>query len=121
MRYLLPADAPAPGRFSVIDWTVPPFYAAPPTLHHHLEDDWAAMVLEGSVAPATGSSTATRPTCSACSARTSTPSRTASRAPHPCAFTPAPNKPARARKAAAPKPAAPRGARRASEPPPSVA
>jgi uncharacterized protein with HEPN domain len=36
-------------------------------------------------------------------------------------FTPAPNKPARARKAAAPKPAAPRRARRAPEPPPGAA
>jgi hypothetical protein len=119
VRYLLPADAPAPGRFSVIEWTVPAFYAAPPTLHHHLEDDWAAMVLEGSVAPATGSSTATRPTYSACSARTSTP--VAHRGPRPPAFTPAPNNSARARKAAAPKPAAPRRARRAPEPPPSAA
>ena len=49
VRYLLPADGPAPGRFSVIEYTVPAFYAAPPALHHHLEDDWAGMVLEGSV------------------------------------------------------------------------
>ena len=49
VRYLLPADAPAPGPFSVVEWTVPAFYTAPPTLHHHLEDDWAAVVLEGSV------------------------------------------------------------------------
>jgi mannose-6-phosphate isomerase-like protein (cupin superfamily) len=49
VRYLLPADAPAPGPFSVVEWTVPAFYSAPPTLHHHLEDDWAAVVLEGSV------------------------------------------------------------------------
>ena len=49
VRYLLPADGPAPGRFSVIEYTVPAFYAAPPALHHHLEDDWAGLVLEGSV------------------------------------------------------------------------
>ncbi len=49
VRYLLPADGPAPGRFSVIEYTVPAFYAAPPTLHHHLEDEWAAVVLEGRV------------------------------------------------------------------------
>ncbi len=49
VRYLLPADGPAPGRFSVIEYTVPAFYAAPPTLHHHVEDDWAAVVLEGRV------------------------------------------------------------------------
>jgi mannose-6-phosphate isomerase-like protein (cupin superfamily) len=49
VRYLLPADNPVPGRFSVFEYSVPAFYAAPPTLHHHLEDDWAALLLEGSV------------------------------------------------------------------------
>ena len=49
VRYLLPADGPAPGRFSVIEYTVPAFFAAPPALHHHTEEDWAGIVLEGSV------------------------------------------------------------------------
>ena len=62
VRYLLPADGPAPGRFSVIEYTVLALYAAPPTLHHHLEDDWAAVVLEGRVTFEfkTGSKVATR-------------------------------------------------------------
>ena len=49
VRYLLPADGPAPGRFSVIEYTVPAFFAAPPALHHRPEEDWAGIVLEGSV------------------------------------------------------------------------
>ena len=49
MRYLLPAEGPAPGRFSVIEYTVPALFTAPRALHHHLEEDWAGVVLEGSV------------------------------------------------------------------------
>lgn len=34
-------------RFTLIDYRVPPRFAAPPTLHHHTREDWAAHVTEG--------------------------------------------------------------------------
>lgn len=34
-------------RFSLIDYQVPPTFAAPPVLHHHTREDWAAYVLDG--------------------------------------------------------------------------
>lgn len=36
-------------RFTLLDYRVPPRFAAPPTLHHHTREDWAAHVTEGSL------------------------------------------------------------------------
>lgn len=34
-------------RFTLVDYVAPPGFAAPPILHHHTREDWAAYVLEG--------------------------------------------------------------------------
>lgn len=34
-------------RFTLVDFVAPPGFAAPPVLHHHTREDWAAYVLEG--------------------------------------------------------------------------
>lgn len=36
-------------RFSIVDYKVGPRFVAPPVLHHHVEDDWAGYILEGSL------------------------------------------------------------------------
>jgi hypothetical protein len=51
VRYVLPADARAPGPFTVIEWTVPASHAAPPTLHHHLEETGPRWCLRGGERP----------------------------------------------------------------------
>lgn len=33
--------------FTLLDYRVPAGFTAPPTLHHHVSEDWAAYVLEG--------------------------------------------------------------------------
>lgn len=34
-------------QFTLLDYRVPPGFAAPPALHHHTREDWAAHVTEG--------------------------------------------------------------------------
>lgn len=36
-------------RFAIVDYKVGPRFVAPPVLHHHVEDDWAGYVLEGTL------------------------------------------------------------------------
>lgn len=37
------------GAFSIIEYTVAPNFQAPPTMHFHINDSWAAYVLEGTL------------------------------------------------------------------------
>src|SRR5919199_2269935 len=34
-------------KFALVEYYVPPRFAAPPVLHHHTREDWAAYVVEG--------------------------------------------------------------------------
>lgn len=36
-------------RFTLLDYRVPPGFAAPPALHHHTREDWAAHVTAGAL------------------------------------------------------------------------
>lgn len=36
-------------QFTLLDYRVPPGFAAPPALHHHTREDWAAHVTEGEI------------------------------------------------------------------------
>ena len=36
-------------KFSLLEFRVAPRFAAPPALHHHTREDWAAYVVEGEV------------------------------------------------------------------------
>lgn len=47
VRMTLKVTSEHSDRFTLLDYHVPPRFAAPPTLHHHTHEDWAAYVIEG--------------------------------------------------------------------------
>lgn len=50
VRVMLKVTSEHSERFTLIDYRVPPRFVAPPTLHHHTREDWAAYVMEGELA-----------------------------------------------------------------------
>lgn len=47
VRMTLRVTSEHTSRFTLLDYHVPPGFAAPPTLHHHTREDWAAHILDG--------------------------------------------------------------------------
>lgn len=47
VRLTLKVTSQHSDRFTLLDYRVPPDFAAPPVLHHHTREDWAAYVTEG--------------------------------------------------------------------------
>ena len=48
-RITLKVTAQQTDRFSLVDYQVAPNFSAPPALHFHEREDWAAFVLEGEI------------------------------------------------------------------------